>query len=199
MVYPRRGRMNERDPEPNLYAPPSEDRELPIAIRAYGEGVWRQHGLAVAERSGAVFPDRCVVCNLPGAERRKTTLRWHPEWIYAFTVIGVLPYFLLAVVLGKTAQVELSLCDLHARRRRTGLAAAFLGVPASIGVFVLAIWVDAEPLIYLGMGGLITGLVLGLMWGRVVYISRMDDRFVSLSAGRPFIDSLPSKDGFGWG
>ena len=199
LVYPAHVRMNERnDAEPtNIYAPPREDRELPIAVRAQGDGVWRERGLAVAERSGAVFPDRCVVCNQPGAERLKRTLRWHPEWVYAFTVIGLVPYFVLALALGKTAQVELSLCALHARRRRTGLLAAFVGVPVSLGITVLAFWVDAETLVYLGMSGVFTGILLGLLWGRALHIGRMDDRFVSLSAGGPFLNSLTSRDAWG--
>jgi len=189
--------MSERDPEPNIYAPPRENAELPIAVRSLGDGVWRERGLAVAERSGAIFPDRCVVCNHPGAERLPLTLRWHPEWVYAFTVLGFLPYVALVLVLGKTALVEISLCHLHAGRRRTGLLAGFAGVPVSLAICALGLWLDVETLVYLGVGGLLTGLLLGLIWGRPLRIGRMDDRLVSLSTGRPFLDSLPSRDGWG--
>jgi hypothetical protein len=181
----------------NIYAPPAEGRELPISVSTHGDGVWRERGLAVAPRSGAIFPPRCVVCNLPGAERLQVTLRWHPEWVYAFTVLGVLPYFLLVAVLGKTAPVELCLCPLHAQRRRTGLSATYLGIPASLGIAAFGVWAEVEGIVYVGLSGLLAGILFGLLWGRIVHIGRMDDRFVSLAVGRPFLESLPSRDGWG--
>jgi hypothetical protein len=111
--------------------------------------------------------------------------------VYGLIALVFVPYAIAALVFGKTAHVELSLCGVHSRRRRIGLWAGLAVTPVSLALAVVSVVTATEALIYVAMSGITLGILLGLLWGRVVQVIRMDERYVALGVGRPFFDSLP--------
>src|SRR5262245_29232130 len=77
---------------PNPYAPPMSDPSQGQNAGFHGFGVWQQAGCAVLYCTGAMLPNRCVVCNAPGKHRVQKTFFWHEPWIYVLILGGVLIY-----------------------------------------------------------------------------------------------------------
>ncbi len=66
------------------------------------------------------LPSVCMQCGAAATSRRTTTFYWHPQWIGYILLLSILAgllflpvALLLAVVLHKTQQVDVPLCDRH--------------------------------------------------------------------------------------
>ena len=140
------------------------------------------------------MPQRCVKCNEPADQptiARK--VYWYSPWLYLLLLFNIIIFALIAVLVRKTAMVAPGLCVEHKKRRRTAIALSWTG--ALIGIVVMYVGM-ATPLGVWGaaMGVLVilASVVAGMIFGRVVYASRIDKSYVRLKgSGELFLRSLP--------
>ena len=97
-------------------------------------GLWRDGKLLVMHK-GAVLPDRCIKCNAPaGGLRLKRSLSWHESKYFSLGKLHPLLYLVVALLVRKTAKIELGICRRHCCNRLMGMAIGwalfFLGVAA---------------------------------------------------------------------
>lgn len=159
-------------------------------------GLWRKGKMLVMARE-AQLPDRCVHCNTTADLRRvKRSLYWHHPAVYVTLLVGLLVYVILALVLRKTAKIEVSICRAHAARRRWRIAISWillLAVPASIGLLVAnrienALWI-VPPLL------LIAAIAVSML-SRIVYARKIDEKNVWVGGICPaYIADLPEWSG----
>jgi hypothetical protein len=179
--------------EPNPYAPPADFGPVPSGTAGAPEtNVSRQGSVALLPVYGSVFPDRCVVCNAPaGGYRLRRTLYWHHPAIYLSILGGLLVYVILATVMRKSALVELGLCERHRARRRNGLILACGGFLLALIAMFWCAWNSSAGGIFAGIGLMVVLPIAGGLLARVASPTRIDDRWVLLKVGQPFLDSLP--------
>lgn len=174
--------------EINPYAPPSASSGGPGHLAA--EGVWRDGKILVVSHD-ADFPDRCVKCNQPAAGYRlKRKLTWHPSGWYALILINVLVYAIVATIIQKKTLIHIGLCETHRKRRLTflwlGLALPLLGVAGCTA------GIENASSIWLGMIGVIGGIVFLMIATNVLTAESIDERFARIrGAHQTFLAPLP--------
>ncbi len=144
----------------------------------------------------AILPPRCVKCNVPTHLRLKRKLSWHHPAIYLIILVALLIYFIVAMVLRKSANIEIGLCDEHlAKRRRDLWITIGLLVVGLLGLGLAIGFSDGTYLI-IGFLALIASLIYGIVAVRVVAPAKIDDRFVWLSGvNKQYLDELPQWPG----
>lgn len=184
-------------PDFNPYAAPDADASpLP---RVEGGGLWRSGRFLVMDKA-STLPDTCVSCNAPaeGFTLRRR-LAWHSPWWYLLLLGNLLIYIVAALIVQKKADIRVGLCPLHRGRRRTFLMIAWslviLGVALPFGLGIL----DPDAAIFGIMALpvlLLTGALVGLYGGRVVYPKRINDQFVWIGGVSPvLLERLPEWQG----
>jgi hypothetical protein len=79
----------------------------PPSVGMPGSGVWRDQSKMVVSK-GALLADRCVKCNAPATgPRLKKKLSWHHPAIFILIFVALLIYLIVAMILRKTAVLEL--------------------------------------------------------------------------------------------
>ncbi|MGH9970507.1 MAG: zinc finger Ran-binding domain-containing protein [Pyrinomonadaceae bacterium] len=156
-------------------------------------GVWRDKSTLVMSK-GAPLPDRCVKCNEPAhGQRLKRKLSWHHPALYIVIFVALLIYLIIAMILRKTATVEVGLCEVHMAKRRKALLVTWLLV--IIGVLGIAGSFVAEDGTYalIGFLFLLAGIIYGVVAARVVAPAKIDDRFVWLKGiNKDYLNALPA-------
>ena len=181
--------MDPTDEQPNPYAPPRAETEFVAGFTGSDQVLRREGDLVVIPVLGASFPPRCVVCNEPGQHRLRRKLWWHPPGYYALICVGWVIYAIVAMIVRKSADFEIGLCNVHATRRRNAILLGWLGVPACIAGGVLLI--DAAPALATMLLCLsFVLLVISLILVRLVSAARIQDGTAWIKVGRPFLDSL---------
>lgn len=181
----------------NPYAAPAADTSLRPGPEA--GGLWRSGRLLVMDKAAAL-PDACVTCNAPaGGFALRRRLAWHSPWWYLLLLGNLLIYIVAALIVQKKAVIRVGLCPLHRGRRRTCVAVAWslaaLGVALPIGLGMLAPDAVVYGIIALPFL-LLTGALVGLYGGRVVYAKRIDDQFAWIGGVSPaLLDTLPAWQG----
>src|SRR5262245_35546938 len=119
--------------EPVQSAPPSAaaysmvpEYGLPQRQESYaqGGGIWRDDTTLVMHRT-ARLPEYCIKCGAAlDRPMMARTLRWqHP--LLLLLLLGGLPglilYFIIALVVRKTARADIGVCEEHAGKRRTAI------------------------------------------------------------------------------
>jgi len=175
--------------QPNPYAPPRQESDYFPLQTGQGGGLRREGNLVVCSSRGTVFPPRCVICNEPAPHRLRRKLYWHPPGYYAIICIGALFYVIVALIVRKTAELELGLCTAHSARRRNGILLGWIGVPVClVGGVVLA---DIAPeLMLLGWLAGFGCLIAAVLMVRLIQPRRIDETTAWLKVGKPFLESL---------
>jgi hypothetical protein len=173
----------------NPYAPPSFDANEDPRLAGSSQAIRREGDAVVIPVIGARFPDRCVVCNQPATKRLSRKLYWHSPYLYGLIVIALLIYAIVALIVRKTAQFEIGLCDAHAKRRIYGMLIAWLGFFGGL-VATIAVADRAPAMMLVTMLVMIASPIVGILMTQVVTAKRIDDRYAWLKVGRPFLDSL---------
>jgi len=157
--------------------------------------IWRSKSLLVMTKE-ALLPSRCVKCNAPTGDRLKRKLTWHHPAIYLTILISILVYAVIAMVLRKTATVNVGLCEDHANVRRRNLAITWvMGILAMVCFPVAGVLEDVTFLI---VGGLllIATAVYGTVTLRVVVPTKIDDQFVWIKGINPnYLQEFPDWNG----
>lgn len=154
-------------------------------------GVWRE-GAKLVMSKDASLPDRCVKCNVPTVGKLKRKLSWHHPAIYLIILVALLIYFIVAMVLRKSATVELGLCDEHREKRRRNIMITWVLVILGFAGVVLSIAMNDGTYFGFGALALFAALIFGLVTLRVVTPVKIDDRFVWLrGVNKEYLDELP--------
>jgi hypothetical protein len=170
----------------------------PPSVGLYPQGgVWQDKSTLVMSKEAAL-PDRCVKCNSPAnGLRLKRNLYWHNPIYYLLIFGGVLLYLIVALIVRKSATVNIPLCEAHLARRRHMLIAGWLVfLLLGIGGFIVAIAGNEPTLALLGVLGFFAGLILLIIAARTVIPTRIDDRFVWLKGiNSDYLNGLPQWPG----
>jgi hypothetical protein len=129
----------------------------------------------------APLPERCVKCNAPTQRTLKRNLRWHHPALYILILGGMLLYFILAMVLSKSATIHVGLCETHAAARRRDIVITWLLVLLSFGSFYLAATVEDITFLLIGIVVLLGAVIFGNIRARVVAPRKIDDHYVWLN------------------
>jgi ribosomal protein L40E len=168
---------------------------LPPPPQMPGHGVWRERNKLVMSRD-AELPPRCVKCNVPTHLRIKRKLSWHHPALYLIIIVALLIYLIVALILRKSATVEIGLCDEHQKKRRRDIwITVALAVVGALG-FALAIGFEDPTYLLLAFLALIAALIYGIAVARVVAPAKIDDRFVWLTGiNKQYLNELPQWPG----
>lgn len=183
--------MDDRNPYAPSRASLSQAR-APSGHAGPGVTAWRYRKILVMV-PGSTLPDRCVKCNEPADEPTKTRkLYWHHPGVYAFILINLIIYAIVAMIVRKKAMVAAGLCVAHKKRRRLGLTLGWGG----FGLGLVAIFAGAAmpqgALLGLGFLLLFSAALVGIIVARIVYASKINESQVWLKGcGTEFLDSLP--------
>ena len=178
-----------------LYAYQSPYPQTPLMQSG---GVWRDHNNTLVMHKQAFLPDRCVKCNAPtNGSYIHRKLSWiNPAW-YVLVFAGWLVFLIVYLIIRKTAEVDLGLCDRHRTSRRNGIAAGWLIALAGIGAVVLGISSELIGLFFLGLLGFLGGLIYGIYAASLINVSKMDDHYIWIKrVDKGFVGSFPPVGGY---
>ena len=138
------------------------------------------------------LPPRCVKCNEPSARFLKRKLSWHPPGLYLLIFLGILIYAIVAMIVRKTATVEIGLCDRHLRRRRIAIGVAWLMLFVLIGGFAIGMGTDQGAFIGIGFVVALIGWIICGIISSGVSAARIDKEYIWLrGVCRDYLDELP--------
>ena len=157
-----------------------------------GGGVWRDGDTVVMHKT-ARLPDYCIKCGVEanGSHLRKK-LSWHHPALVLLVLAGLLIYLIVALIVRKSATVDISLCAEHLRKHRTAVIATWSMFLAGLLFMVLAIAAESGGSAGFGLLLLFASAISSLSWTRVVTVKKIDDHFVWLRGiGENFLAMLP--------
>ena len=158
--------------------------------------VWRDGKLLVFYKD-AELPMRCVKTNEPADRTLRRRLSWHEPVIYITLLGGILVYVILALVLRKTATVDVPLGPAARARRRRHIAIAWLIALGGAALCVVGIGADREEGVLVFVGGLgmmLAAAAYGLITVPPVKPRRIDDSKVYLKgACEAYLATLPER------
>jgi hypothetical protein len=194
----------------NPYAAPEVGvSRSPLAnVADEGRGVWRDGNILVMAKV-ARLPSRCVKCNEPTTNRLKRSLAWHPGWVYLLILVSPLIFIIVALIIRKTAKIEIPLCDEHRANRSRNILIAWLTALSGIALCFTPAFLNAQALsngplpgilIFLGVILLFFGLIFGAIISQFVVPQKIDDTHVWLKKVSPlYLAELPLLPGSeGW-
>lgn len=159
---------------------------------SYGtNGVWRDKSTLVMSRD-AQLPDRCVKCNIPTTGRLKRKLSWHHPALFLIILVALLIYLIIAMVLRKSATIEIGLCDEHqAKRRRNIMIAWGLAAFGAFGLFMGAA-MEEGAYAFIGFLALVAAVIFAIVAVRIVVPAKIDDKFVWIKGvNKDYLNELP--------
>jgi hypothetical protein len=174
----------------NPYAAPLDSLDAPDDgghdeddDRAYRDG-----DLLMLPRFGGRLPKRCCVCNEKARKNElKRQLYWHPQWVTFLVLLSPIIYIIVSLVMRKSATVYVYLCDAHKRRRTNGGTLMVAGTLAAVVIGAVGQSVETT---LLGTGLFFVAIIAGAVMMRTVVPTKMDDQYVWLKVGQPYLDSV---------
>jgi hypothetical protein len=142
--------------------------------------IWRSKSVLVMAKQ-APLPERCVKCNAPTQRTLKRNLRWHQPALYLAIFGGVLIYFILSLVLSKSATIHVGLCETHAAARRRDILITWVLILLSFGLFYFAASAEEITLLFVGLVLFLGAVIYGVVKGRVIVPQKIDDHYVWLT------------------
>jgi hypothetical protein len=142
--------------------------------------IWRNKSLLVMTKE-AQLPSRCVKCNAPASGTLKRKLTWHHPALYILAFGALLLYAIIAMVVRKTATIQVGLCETHtAARKRDILITWALGL-LSLVSFVIAALMEDVTFLLVGALLLFAAPIYYTVKVTVVTPAKIDDHFVWLN------------------
>jgi len=144
----------------------------------------------------APLPDICLKSNGKATRRLPRSLSWHHPAIYVLVVISPIIYIIVALVVRKTATIQLPLTDeWYARRRWRMFVACSLVVaciPLLIAGAAFADQLAIAPWLMVGAFlGILGATIYGLLACRLVKPERITDQYIWLKGVNPdFLNRL---------
>jgi hypothetical protein len=141
--------------------------------------IWRNKSLLVMTKE-APLPGRCIKCNTYTDETLKRKLTWHHPALYLLIFISILIYVVVALVVRKTATVNIGFCPEHLAARRKNVAITWgLGV-LTILSFVVGAMLEDFTFVFAAMALILATAIYGIVTLRVVVPTKIDEHFVWL-------------------
>ena len=141
--------------------------------------VWRNNSLLVMTKE-ALLPNRCIKCNAPADEQLKRKLTWHHPALYLLALASLLIYIVVALVVRKSATVNVGLCEHHSSARRRNVLITCALAFACVVSFVAASLLEDGTFVALGVLLLLATAIYGIVTLRVVVPTKIDNYFVWL-------------------
>ena len=142
--------------------------------------IWRSKSALIMAKH-APLPQRCVKCNAPTQHTLKRNLRWHHPALYLVIFAGVLLYFILSLVLSKSATIHVGLCETHLAARKRDLIITCFLVLLSLPSFYFAAMLEDMTLVFFGALVFLAGVIYGIVRTKVVAAQKIDDHHVWLT------------------
>lgn len=174
---------------PDAYAPP----RFPYGTFAEG-GVWRDGSTLIMNKT-ARLPDFCIKCGAAANGLHLTrNLSWHHPALYLLIFAGLLIYAIVALIVRKSAKIDISLCQDHIKKHRTAVAVGWLIFAAGVAFIVLAIIQGSGGAGLFGVA-LVFASAIYSTFVKVVRVKKIDDNYVWLPGiDGSFLAMLPSVD-----
>lgn len=178
----------------NPYAPPQARVTARPMTLDEGTQVWREGELVVLSPSGDL-PPRCVRCNADAEQPvKERTVYWHTPWLYILILVSLLIYLIVALIARKSARISPGLCSEHRKQRSNVIVGSLLAAAIGIGLLVVGIGNSSGGVGLLGGFLLIGAIIFGMVKGRIVYATRIDENRISLrGCSEAFLASLPRR------
>jgi hypothetical protein len=182
----------------NPYAAPREEGYIPPTQRLSGApfaGLWRQGNLLVMHKE-APLPLICVKSNQPATGRLKRSLAWHHPALYLIILLNWLIYIVVALIVRKTAMIQIALSDEWIARRKRRMVFAWSAILLCVVLFVMSLFLldssGLAPVVLLvSIVGCLAAMGYGLVACRLVSARRMTDTYIWLKGVHPdFLDRL---------
>lgn len=141
--------------------------------------IWRSNTLLVMTKE-ASLPNRCVKCNAPAADRLKRKLQWHHPALYLLIFASILVYAVVAMVVRKTAIVNVGLCEEHRESRRLSIIITLLLALVAVMSSVAAVQFEMPVLFLVSLGLVLAATIYGIVTLRVVAPTKIDEHLVWL-------------------
>ena len=154
-------------PEQPYFPPPSHGFDT----------IWRSNTLLVMTKQ-ASLPNRCIKCNAPTAERLRRKLQWHHPALYLLIIVSILVYAIVAMVLRKTAVVNVGLCEEHRQSRRLSIIITVLLAFVAMLSVIAGIQFESAALVFVGIGLVIAASIYGSISIRVIAPTKIDEHYV---------------------
>ncbi len=110
------------------------------------------------------LPKYCLWCAKKARHSVRKTFYWHSPWLYLLLLFGAVPYIIIAVHVREKMVLDVPLCgkcfEARRKRARTGTAVRLGSLPAGIVVGVVVAGIARQPGAGIGLGFLITILML---------------------------------------
>jgi MFS family permease len=179
----------------NPYAPSRASLKSGRAPGMNDGEIWRDDDRVIVAH-GVLFPHRCVKCNEPAEEPQKIRkVYWHHPTLYLLFFFWAIVYFIVALIVRKSAEIDPGLCTEHRKKRQRWIAIGWIGSLSGLlllPVIATTLQLDSGWWMVLGAVCFFGFAIVGIVKSRILYPKRIDDRFVRLSgAGDDFLDSLP--------
>ena len=154
-------------PEQPYFPPPSHNFNT----------IWRSNALLVMTK-GASLPNRCVKCNAPTPERLSRKLQWHHPALYLLILVSILVYWVVAMVVRKTAVVNLGLCEEHRESRKLSIIITVLLAFVAALSSIAAVQLEMPLLFLVALVLVFAAAIYGSLTIRVVAPTKIDEHFV---------------------
>lgn len=141
--------------------------------------IWRNQSLLVMTKE-ALLPGRCVKCNAYTNERLKRKLTWHHPALYLLIFVSILIYIIVAMVVRKTATVNIGFCPEHLAARKKNLAITWALALLSIASLVMFSVLEDVTFIFASLPLVLASAIYGIVTLRVVVPTKIDDYYVWL-------------------
>src|SRR6266487_6035710 len=160
---------------PDAYAPP----RLPYGGPFVEGGVWRDSSTLIMLKT-ARLPDYCIKCGVAADGSHLTRkLSWHHPALYLLIFAGLLIYAIVALIVRKSAKIEVSMCQDHIRKHRTAVAVGWLVFVAGVAFIVFAIAQQSGGSALFGIA-LVFASAIYSTFVKVVRVKKIDDYYVWL-------------------
>lgn len=158
-------------------------------------GVWRDGRILIMSKT-ARLPDYCIKCGIAANGFHLTrNLSWHHPALYLLIFAGLLIYAIVAMIVRKSAKIEISMCQDHIRKHRTAVAVGWLVFLSGVAFIVFAIAEESGGSALFGIA-LVLASAIYSTFVKVVRVKKIDDNFVWLPGiDESFLARLPSLNG----
>lgn len=153
--------------------------------------IWRAHSDLVMTKE-ALLPARCVKCNAYTEERLKRKLTWHHPVLYLLIFASILIYIIVALIIRKSATINVGFCPEHLAARKRNLAITWALGLLSIGTFILGAMLEDMNLFIVSFAFVLATAIYGIVTLRVVIPTKIDDHLVWLKGvNADYLQELP--------
>lgn len=125
----------------------------------------------------------------------KKKFYWHPPVFYVLIIISLIIYVIVALIVRKTATVQIGLCDQHASKRRTGIIVGWLLFFVGLATMFAAMSAKGDTVaIFLlgGIGLMLAGAIVGIVMTQTLRPKKIDNFFAWFTGACPeFLAELP--------